>query len=98
MFKRERVPSSTWLGAGKLTRSQPTTLYAASQVAIRSSQIVSRLRLPGTIAFLRVDTIDLVFDFLADQSDQRRNVGAVEIARVAQLDRHFPSDATGPRV
>src|SRR5436309_3073885 len=62
------VASRTWLGAGKTHDRQPTTLYAASQVARSRTQIVSRRRLPEIVCHLRlaggrgacVDTVDLV--------------------------------------
>ena len=68
--------SITWLGAGKIHGFQPMALYAASQVKRTSSQIASRLRLPESFAHLGVDTVDLVFDFLSDQSHEPGDVRA----------------------
>ena len=46
--------STMWLGAGKTHARQPTTLYAASQVARTRTQIVSRRRLPEIVCQCRL--------------------------------------------
>src|SRR5689334_13780042 len=101
MFNSARPASMTWLGAGKIHEFHPLkmcNLNAVSQQARINTQISRRRRLPVRFGHLGIDTIDLVFNFLANQPNELSNVGAVEIARMWQAHVQLATDAARMRV
>src|SRR5207245_596010 len=71
------------------TQSQFAALYAVSQHARISAQTSSRLRVPELFGHLGVDTVDLVFNFLADNAGDVIDLLVVGASRVGNGHRHL---------